>query len=244
MYLEGQLPLGPDSSNLGGVQSGPELPFEAGGPLIGNGGDPSANGRGGANTFFMLQPDSGGYSQPGGDALINGGRGGNGAAVINGGADGGFGIDGLFNLLGGGVEAVLSLAGALRGRGTARINLDGTITASAGGGIDSGVNGSAGVGGGGDVMISPSLATANEVVQAPYTEPKNAPYKPLTGYDACGSYAADGSLVSLRNRTMRTGLGGMCQSGEQVPTPDTVPNNNSIWGLLAVLGVIVVLGDN
>lgn len=111
---------------------------------------------------------------------------------------------------------------------------------------------------GGPVVVSPSNATANGIVQYPITQPstlypaqvdiepsgacgladyapslitpgavpmlpKNQPVAPPQFTDTpsgrfvkpCPGYGADGSLVSLRNDAFRNGLAGCCQSGYQ-----------------------------
>lgn len=56
---------------------------------------------------------------------------------------------------------------------------------------------------GGPVVVSPSLATADGIVQTPPAAskvPAQGVDTTSASYNQCGDYAADGSLTSIRNR--------------------------------------------
>ena len=96
--------------------------------------------------------------------------------------------------------------------------------------------------GGGPDLVSPTLAIENGVVQTPVQQPisQSSPLQ-MGGsaeYGQCGSYATDGSLVSIRNRAGR-GMGD-CQSGPQ-QSALPVPSNAGLWALGGAL-VLVVIG--
>src|SRR5262245_31477283 len=62
---------------------------------------------------------------------------------------------------------------------------------------------------GGAAIVSPTVATANGIVQTPVQVPRSRFSQLRTdsaSYSDCGDYAADGSLVTLRNQAGR-GMG-------------------------------------
>lgn len=93
--------------------------------------------------------------------------------------------------------------------------------------------------GGGPVVVSPSLATSDGIVQYPINSQQSArrgDNKP------CPDYGSDGSLVTLRNDAGRQGgLSGMCQSGYQSFQDLTIPEKPSVLPWLVGLAGLALL---
>lgn len=75
--------------------------------------------------------------------------------------------------------------------------------------------------GDGTTVISPSVATANGIVQTPDTVTKVPTSGPLPAnsarYNQCGDYAADGSLTSIRERRPNDPACGVGSSSAATP---------------------------
>lgn len=87
-------------------------------------------------------------------------------------------------------------------------------------------------------LIAPGPPVAPLVIRQPA---EVAAYVP-TSWEACPGYGADGSLITLRGDGGRNaGLNGCCQSGYQVAEDFSVPSLMSPWLLLAGLAGLALL---
>jgi len=96
---------------------------------------------------------------------------------------------------------------------------------------------------GGPDIVSGTVADDNGIVQPPVNNPipQSSPLQ-MGGsaeYGECGSYASDGSLISLRTRAGR-GMGAMCQSGPQSVKSPSVPSGGGLLALAGALALVVV----
>ncbi len=100
----------------------------------------------------------------------------------------------------------------------------------------------------GDAIVSPTIATANGIVQTPVQQPDYHVAAPRNSSYDCGDYAASGSLATLRNRAgrgMGYGLSG-CNSGYQMNVENKVQDGLPGSALLAIgagLALIVASAD-
>lgn len=104
--------------------------------------------------------------------------------------------------------------------------------------------------GGGDTIVSPTVADANGIVQYPLNEPRTsqfrAPRTDTASYSECGDYGAAGSLPTIRARAgrgmgVKSGLSGMCQSGEQGYQALAIAKPSGLGVALVALGALALL---
>ncbi len=96
--------------------------------------------------------------------------------------------------------------------------------------------------GGGQDVVSGTVAHDNGIVQPPVSNPVSQSTPLQMGgsaqYGECGSYAADGSLITIRTRAGR-GMGSVCQSGYQSFKDPSVPGGG-LLALAAGIALVVV----
>ena len=120
-------------------------------------------------------------------------------------------------------------------------NLGGTVDTNPAAVSDTTINAYVLPGAGPDI-VSGSVADDNGIVQPPVNNPVSQ-QTPLemggsASYGECGSYASDGSLITLRTRAGR-GMGAMCQSGPQSVWSPSVPSGR-LLALFAGIGLVVI----